>query len=78
MNNIARNNSNMETISIHSAEAAAIAREFIGIPFHHLGRFTVGSTNTPCLDCLGLILAVADKVGTKSFGKPLSYYDNLG
>lgn len=42
-------------------DVIAVAREFLGVPYRHLGR-----DNVLGLDCIGLLLAIADRLGVES------------
>lgn len=52
-----------------AAGMIAQARQWLGVPFHHQGRSTAG------LDCLGLLMVVADAIGLRFEGKRASELD---
>jgi hypothetical protein len=54
-----------------------IVRSWIGTRFLYHGRIKINDKNLGGVDCLGLILGVADEIGAIYNGKPLSFYDNL-
>lgn len=47
-----------------SCSTVEAAQQFVGVPYHHQGRCTAG------MDCVGLILAVAEAIGIKLNDKP--------
>jgi len=53
------------------------ARSWIGTRFRYHGRVKINQKNCGGVDCLGFILGVADEIGAKYKGKPLSFYDNI-
>jgi len=53
------------------------AKSWIGTKFRFQGRIKKNSENNGGVDCLGLIIGVADEVGFTYNGELLSYYDNI-
>jgi len=53
------------------------ASSWIGTRFRYHGRVKINKNNNGGVDCLGLILGVADELQVKKNGKPLSFYDNI-
>lgn len=53
------------------------ARSWVGTRFRYHGRIKINDRNKGGVDCLGLVLGVADEVGAEYKGRPLSFYDDL-
>lgn len=51
------------------------ARSWIGTKFHHQGRIKKSKSNEGGVDCLGLIIGVADALDIKIKGKPIRSLD---
>ena len=53
------------------------SRSWIGTRFRYHGRIKINEKNRGGVDCLGLILGVADELQAKKNDKLLSFYDNI-
>ena len=54
-----------------------IARKWIGTRFHYTGRVKINSNNKGGVDCIGLILKVAEEFGMTYNSKNIINYDYL-
>ena len=61
----------------NSEEIIKSAQSWIGTRFRYHGRVRINEKNYGGVDCIGLILGVADEIGAKHNNKLLSFYDDI-